>query len=118
MWFPMEPFRCLLCIDKMSDCRIIPGDSETTCSCKEMAVCIECMLRHYLENSDCSRKSFAVCPKCRGEFTLNSLILVKYEPIQISNKKIPRDSVSPSLAKSITISKKTMRQSKQHSNMN
>ena len=78
-WFPLDPVECILCVERTSDCRLLPGTSEVFCTCKEMPVCVECMLRHYWENSDCNRRSFAVCPQCRGEFPLSSLIHVRYE---------------------------------------
>jgi hypothetical protein len=80
MWFPMNAMTCQLCIDRTADCRLMPG-RENYCKCKDMGVCVQCMLRHYWVNSDRNRKSFATCPQCRGEFTLSDLLYVSYEEI-------------------------------------
>jgi hypothetical protein len=101
-WFPLEPVQCIICVEQVSDCRLLPGNSEVFCTCKEMPVCVECMLRHYWQNSECNRKSFAVCPQCRGEFRLSNLVHVQYEswnapsaPLALSAPSAPSE---PSLS--------------------
>jgi len=120
MWFPLEPMHCLLCVDKLADCRIIPGEASNCCTCKEMAVCVECMLRHYWENSESNRKSYAVCPQCRGEFTLSSLIYVNYELNSPSSQRTPQILQSSQqeliIPKSVTISKRSQHRNQRSSN--
>ena len=92
LWFPLEPEECSLCLERVSDCRLLPGSSEGGCTCKEMPICVECMLRHYWENSNGNTRSFAVCPQCRGEFRLSCLIHVRYE----SRTALPAPSLDTS----------------------
>ena len=87
MWFPLPPSSCQICFVDQADCRIMPGDSKLGCSCKDMGICMECMLRHYWVNSDKNRKSFATCPTCRGEFSLRDILYVKYENMEAARER-------------------------------
>lgn len=50
------------------------ASNERPCSCREFAVCIDCLLRWYWESSQALTKTFAQCPLCRAEFQLEDIV--------------------------------------------
>lgn len=49
------------------------GESRS-CTCKDLCVCLECLLRWYWQSSESLKKASGQCPSCRAPFVLEDIV--------------------------------------------
>lgn len=71
-----------------------PEEVPRACTCKELCVCLDCLLKWYWESSEALQKSFAKCPNCRAEFHIEDIFPIYEGPVLASSSSGPSSSSS------------------------